>query len=94
MGGQSVASARERKMKMEIKVTHPANAAGFVRVEIIEFGTTINLGLLDDIKRDKLAMRLIDAAYAMGPRYNEPCMDWFADMIKRCGIELPKEGEG
>jgi hypothetical protein len=73
---------------MEIKIKHTNS---FVRVMIIDGQTMIDLGLLNDKERDALAETLIEAVYVLGPPYNNACEKWFADRIKRCGIELPEE---
>ena len=71
---------------MEIKIKHTSS---FVQVGVAEGQTTIDLGLLNDDERDDLARTLIDAAYEMGPKYNDACEEWFAGMLERCCIELP-----
>ena len=59
---------------MEIRVRHTES---FVAVEIVEGGTTIDLGLLSHEERDALASTLVSADVQMGPGYNEACKEWF-----------------
>ncbi len=73
---------------MEIKIKHTNS---FAQVMIVDEQTTIDLGLLNDKERDALAETLIEAVYELGPQYNNACEKWFADRVKRCGIELPEE---
>jgi len=79
---------------MEIKVKHTPS---FTHVCVVVGQTVIDLGLLDDSERNDLARTLLDAAFEMGPRYSNVCealrkaikVEWFAEMLERCGIELP-----
>jgi hypothetical protein len=71
---------------MEIKVRHTSR---FVTVQVVESSTTIDLGMLNDAERDKLAGILIDAAFEMGPKYNNVCEEWFAALLAKRGIVLP-----
>jgi hypothetical protein len=45
--------------------------------------------MLNDAERDKLAGILIDAAFEMGPKYNNVCEEWFAALLAKRGIVLP-----
>ncbi len=71
---------------MQIKIKHTSS---FVQVMIVDGQTTLDLGLLNDEERAALAETLINAAYDIGPQYNNACAKWFADRVERCGIELP-----
>ena len=71
---------------MEIKVKHTSS---FAKVSVVEGHTTIDLALMNDSERDDLARTLIEAAFDIGPEYNNTCAEWFAGMLERCGIPLP-----
>jgi hypothetical protein len=71
---------------MEIKVRHTSS---FVTVQVVESSTTLDLGMLNDAERDELAGILIDAAFEMGPKYNNTRAEWFAVLLAKRGIELP-----
>lgn len=72
---------------MEINVKR---SPSFVRVDVVEGQTTIDLGMLNHLERDCLAQTLISAAFEMGPNCREDCAEWFAAMLKEAGVELPK----
>ena len=71
---------------MEIKIRHTSS---FAQAQLVEGQTTIDLGLLNDSERDELAGTLLDAAYELGPQYNNACAEWFAELLAKRGIELP-----
>ncbi len=73
---------------MEVKIRHTSS---FAQATIIEGQTTIDLGLLNDSERDELAGTLLDAVYELGPRYNSDCVEWFAALLAKTGIELPND---
>lgn len=68
---------------MEIRVRH---AGSYVAVEIVEGGTTIDLGLLSHDERDALASTLVSAVVQMGPVYNEACKAWFDKLASENGM--------
>jgi hypothetical protein len=71
---------------MEIKIRHTSR---FVNVQVVESSATIDLGMLNDAERDELAGILVDAAFEMGPKYNDECAEWFADLLAKRSIVLP-----
>jgi hypothetical protein len=71
---------------MEIKIKHTSS---FAQATIVDGQTTIDLGLMNDNERDELAGTLLDAAYELGPRYNNACAEWFVALLAKRGIELP-----
>lgn len=73
---------------MEIKVRHTSS---FVTVQVVESSTTLDLGMLNDAERDELAGILVDAAFELGPKYNNACAEWFAALLAKRGIELPNK---
>lgn len=75
---------------MEIKIKHTSS---FVTVQIVESSTTLDFGMLNDAERDELASILVDAAYEMGPKYNNACAEWFAKLLDKRGIELPNKAK-
>ena len=70
---------------MEIKIRHTSS---FAEVAVVEGQTTIDLGALSDTERDALAMMLANAAFELGPKYHLARTEWFAEILKRCDIEL------
>lgn len=58
-------------------------------VTVIEGGTRIELGLLNESERNELAKTLLSAVWELGPRWTADCGQWMAELIEKCGIELP-----
>jgi hypothetical protein len=68
-----------------------ARSIGTNRKEVVITveGTTINLGLLNDAERNKLAEELIDGLSELGPINHREFKTWLNQLLKeRCGIEL------
>lgn len=61
-------------------------------VHIIEGGTTLDLGLLDERERDEMAKEFVEALWAMGPVGSDDCAAWLARMLAEVGIDMPNEG--
>lgn len=58
-------------------------------VHIIEGGTTLDLGLLDERERDEMAKEFVEALWAMGPVGSDDCAAWLARMLAEVGIDMP-----
>ena len=64
-------------------------------VHIIEGGTTLDLGLLDERERDEMAKEFVEALWAMGPVGSDDCAAWLARMLAEVGIDMPNTtGQG
>lgn len=50
--------------------------------------TKIELGLHNKEERKAFAQTLINAAYELGPSDYSDCDEWFADILKQCGIKI------
>lgn len=72
---------------MEIVTRHASSSLTYVK--ILEGNTTIDLGCLNDRERDELAKQFLCAVWELGPNFNCDCEKWFADMLKKSGIEIP-----
>lgn len=72
---------------MEIKTRRCTG--DYIDVAVIEGVTRIEMGLLNESGREELAKTLINAAWELGPRWTDDCVQWMASMIAKCGIKLP-----
>lgn len=59
----------------------------YQEVKICSGGTTIDLGLLNDKEVEKIAERLVFAAYGMSPDLDST--DWLRQRIESAGIKQP-----
>lgn len=73
-------------MKIETKRT-----TSLIGVKIVDGGTTVDLGLLNDDERDELARELVEAVWAIGPNSHDNCSKWLADILSESGIKLPQQ---
>lgn len=83
---QSRTSGGRGEMNVNVRRVH-----GYVSVQVIDGGFTLDLGLLNESERDELAKTLINAAYEIGQLDIGSCSEWFARLVNECGIELPEQ---